>query len=430
MDQKTRRTVIVIGALVTLFLVFTSTVDIYTDWLWFASLGQLSTYQTRLWTRAGLWLAGALLVMLVLAINWLLIPRRLLGKLQLHLRDRQQQSFTISSGVRGWRGYPTSAPSVTIILRVVAALITLVMASEVSARWMTFLTFRHAASFGLSDPIFGLDVSFYVFKLPLYRFVVGWLLGLITVTLLGSTLVYLFAQQIRGRMAMTHLSILGALFLAGKAVDYQLQRFALLDSSRGVVFGAGYTDVHARLLSDGSHPRAPADRHSRSAPGASALLLLVNIIVRRWRLLLIAGGAAGWRGYPTSAPSALALSILTDAASAPALSVIRTDVVYPAALQGATQRTGSLRGPTSSTTSASLATPTAWKASRNPTIKSQACSPWSNWRPTPTSSTTCGYGTGSRAGWQPSARTTYEQLQEIRTYYTFADVDADRAYAA
>jgi len=99
MDQKTRRTAIVIGALVALFLVFTSTVDIYTDWLWFASLGQLSTYQTRLWTRASLWLVGALLVMLVLAINWLLIPRRLLGRLRrlaasrLHLRDRRNRAL-------------------------------------------------------------------------------------------------------------------------------------------------------------------------------------------------------------------------------------------------------------------------------------------------------------------------------------------------
>ena len=103
MEQQSRRTVIRfaigIGTLVALFSVFTSTVGIYTDWLWFASLGQLSTYQTQLWTRVGLWLAGALLVMGVLVINWLVIPRRLLSQLRLHLRSHRQQQLVVGSRV-------------------------------------------------------------------------------------------------------------------------------------------------------------------------------------------------------------------------------------------------------------------------------------------------------------------------------------------
>jgi len=286
---------------------------------------------------------------------------------------------------------------VGIILRVVAALITLVMASEVSARWMTFLTFRHAAPVGLSDPIFGLDVSFYVFKLPLYRFVVGWLLGLTTVTLVGSTFVYLFAQQIRGRTAMTHLSILGALFLAGKGrmqfirVDYQLQRFALLDSSRGVVFGAGYTDVQARL---------PLLHLLTGIVALGALLLLVNIIVRRWRLLLIAGGA--WLAlsilgplYPSFVqrfkvqPNELALE-------RPYIEHNVRFARYAYGLESVEesyyQVTGVLTVEQLEANADLLDNVRLW-----------------DWKP---------------------LRTTYEQLQEIRTYYTFADMDVDRAYAA
>jgi uncharacterized membrane protein (UPF0182 family) len=92
MSQTPRRTairyVVTIGAFLALFVIFTSTVGIYTDWLWFASLGQLGAYQTRLWTRVGLWFVAAVSVILVLIVNWFLIPRRLLGQLQVNLRGR------------------------------------------------------------------------------------------------------------------------------------------------------------------------------------------------------------------------------------------------------------------------------------------------------------------------------------------------------
>nr|NIV40247.1 hypothetical protein [Anaerolineae bacterium] len=239
MQQRTTRfavgCAVAIGAALVSFILFTSMVGIYTDWLWFASLDQLSTYQAQLWARAGLWLAGALVVILVLVVNWFIVPRWLFGPLQLPQRDPTHPPLA------------AYARSLAIIQRLAVALVAVVMASGASARWLSFLTFRHAAPFGLSDPIFGRDASFYVFRLPLYRYLVGWLLGLIGVTLLGCVLAYLSTQRIRKRAATTHLSALGVLFLLGKAVDYQLQRFALLDSSRGAVFGAGYTDVHARM---------------------------------------------------------------------------------------------------------------------------------------------------------------------------------------
>jgi len=379
MEQESRRSVvrytIAIGALVALFIVFTSTVDVYTDWLWFASLGQLSTYQTSLWTQVGLGLAGGLLVILVLLVNWLLIPRRLPDQLQLRLRGRRQMRLSIGSNVP------------IIILRMVAALVALVMALEASARWMTFLTFRHATPFGPSDPIFGLDASFYVFKLPLYRFLVGWLLVLITVTLAGNVLVYLFAQQIKGRAAMTHLSVLGALFLAGKAVDYQLQRLALLNSSRGLVFGASYTDVHAR---------APLLHLLAGVVALGALLLLVNVFTRRWRLPLIAGGiwlALSILGpfYPsfvqrfTVQPNELALE-------RPYIEHNIRFTRYAYGLKDVQESDYRITGHL-----------TAEKLEANADVLDNVRL-W-DWRP---------------------LRTTYEQLQEIRTYYTFADVDVDR----
>jgi len=363
------------GAIAALFVAFASTVGTYTDWLWFDSVGQLSTYQTRLWTQVGLWLGGALLVIAVLVVNWYIIPRRLLGQLQLRWRSHRRLRFTLSP-----RGF-------TIILSVVIALVTLVMASKTGGRWMTFLTFRHAAPFGLSDPIFGLDASFYVFKLPFYHFLLDWLLGLIIVTLIGTALVYLIPQWIQKQAATMHLSVLGALFLVGKAVDYQLQRFALLDSSRGVIFGAGYTDVHARL---------PLLHLLTGVVALGALLLLVNVFTRRWRLLLIAGGA--W----------LALSVLGPLypAFVQRFSVQPNELAlewpyvehnihftrYAYGLEDVQESdyhvAGVLNAEQLEANADTLDNVRLW-----------------DWRP---------------------LRTTYEQLQEIRTYYTFADVDVDR----
>jgi uncharacterized membrane protein (UPF0182 family) len=80
----------------------------------------------------------------------------------------------------------------------------------------------------------------------------------------------------------THLSILGAIFLLLVAVGYWLQRFDLLYSSRAVAYGAGYTDVNARL---------PSLYIMMGIAAVAALLLLANIWVRTWKLLLGALGA-------------------------------------------------------------------------------------------------------------------------------------------
>ncbi len=403
------RYAIIIAALLALFLVFTSLVGVYTDWLWFASQGQLRTYQTRLGAQAVLWLAGALPVMLTLLVNWFFVPRRMLSQLQLRLGRRQKQRLIVGARV------------LTTMLRIVAALITLLMASEVSARWMDFLTCHHAVRFGLSDPIFGLDASFYIFKLPVYRFLVQWLMVLIALTAIGSTFVYFLAQQIRKRGAVTHLSLLGALLLLGKGVDYELQRFALLNSSRGVTFGAGYTDIHARL---------PLLHVLAGMVTLGALLLLAWTFVRNtgrtdgrtisarfvhsWRLLLIVGVA--WVAvtflgplYPTYVqrfavqPNELALERpyiehnirftrfaygLDDADREQPGELAQPDGRGRSVQESDYQVAGTLGAAQLAANADILDNVRLW-----------------DWRP---------------------LRTTYEQLQEIRTYYTFVDVDVDR----
>ena len=380
MTKSSRRIVIwlaiALAALVFVPILSGNGITFYTDWLWYDSVGQLDVLQTRILSRVLLWAIGAGIVVGFLILNWLVLPKRLFGPLQLHVGGKGgQASFTI--GTRLLR----------IVLSVVVALITLTMASNAAGRWMTVLRFRHATPFGLSDPIFGFDASFYVFRLPFYRSFLGWAMGLVVLTIIGNGLIYVFAGRVRKAEAIGHLSVLGALFLVGRAASYLLRRWALVESSAGVVYGAGYTDVNARM---------PLFLLMTIVVAVGAAILVVNIFIRRWRLLLYVGAA--WlvlvligQFYPAAVqrfsvePNELALERpyiehnirftrhaygLTDVAES---DYEATGALTPQKLEDNADTLGNVR---------------LWD-------------------------------------WQP-LRSTYEQIQEIRTYYTFNDVDIDR----
>jgi uncharacterized membrane protein (UPF0182 family) len=397
MSQKARRTIIkyaiIAGAAVAVFTIFNSTVGLYTDWLWFASLDKLRVLQTQVVAKIVLWLASGLLVTLVLFVNWFLIPRRALAQLQLNLRGRKSQQLTLG------------ARALIFILEGLAALATVLLASEVSSRWMTVLTYRHATPFGVSDPIFGLDASFYVFQLPLYRFIVLWVGALIVVAVIGSAVIYLLAGRIRDRAATAHLAALGVLLLAALAAHYQLQRFTLLTSSRGTVFGIGYADVHARL---------PLLHVLTGAAVLGAVALVVSIgcsasaIIRRWQprasvgLPLIAG--AIWLLITVIGPF-YATTVQAYTVQPNELALEQPYIAHNIRLTRYAYGLGNADGtPAVKEIDYQVgSTLTAAQLEANADILDNVRL-W-DWKP---------------------LRTTYEQLQEIRTYYTFAEVDVDR----
>ncbi|MBN1979121.1 MAG: UPF0182 family protein [Anaerolineae bacterium] len=391
MSQKIRHSIvkyaIIVGAVMAVFAIFNSTIGLYTDWLWFASLGKSRVIQTQVTTQVGLWSASGLLVTLMLFINWFLIPRRALAQLQLNLRGRKSQQLVLGTRM------------LTLILEGLAALATVLMASEVSSRWMTFLTFHHAIPFGVSDPIFGLDASFYVFQLPLYHFLVIWVAALILVTVIGSAVIYLLAGRIRNRGATAHLAVLGVLFLIALAAHYQLYRFTLLTSSQGAVFGIGYTDVHARL---------PLLHVLTGAAVLCAVALVLSIIIRRWKprasVVLPLGAGAIWLLITLVGPFyATTVQAYTVQPNELALEqpYITHNIRLTRYAYGLEEANGE---PLIKEVDYQVAgTLTAAQLEANADILDNVRL-W-DWKP---------------------LRTTYEQLQEIRTYYTFVEVDVDR----
>jgi len=238
MSRSLRNAVVIAGIiLVTLFLL-PGLVDlwatVYTEWLWFDSVGYLPVYRTRLVAEIGMYAAGTLVALAFFGLNWLLIPRRLLRGIPEVVRPHGRR-------VRLSRG------ALTLLLVGAGGLTALAMGSWASSEWLGALRFRHAVPFGLTDPIFGHDAAFYIFKLPFYRFLLWWGLALVGLSLPGVAVVYAARRALRLQGPALHLSTLVGLLLALVGLQFQLARLGILDSARGVVFGAGYTDVHARL---------------------------------------------------------------------------------------------------------------------------------------------------------------------------------------
>ncbi len=171
----------------------------------------------------------------------------------------------------------------------VSLLLTLLVGWRGTGHWALVLKALHATPFGFRDPLFDQDVAFYVFRLPLWNALHGWGMGVLFLASLLVIVVYLGTRSIQAtpggltmaRQARGHLLALASLLLLLKAVGYRLSMFDLLLSQRGVAFGAGYTDVHAQL---------PILHVLMLLAGLVALLCLVTMRLRSWRPLL--GGGA------------------------------------------------------------------------------------------------------------------------------------------
>ncbi len=142
-----------------------------------------------------------------------------------------------------------------ISLRAIAILLCIVFGLIAAGNWTIILRFFNPSSFNLVDPQFGKDIGFYIFRFPLWRLVESWLIGLSGFALLSCAIFYLLSGNSlsEGRfpgftkIQLRHLSFLGAAVMLALAYQHWLNRFDLLYSSRGVVYGAGYTNIQVQL---------------------------------------------------------------------------------------------------------------------------------------------------------------------------------------
>jgi uncharacterized protein len=219
-------------------------VPLYTDWLWFKEVGFTQVFATRLALNGWLFIGLGAAVFVVLFANLSLAARTAPPDVYWELEDQL-----------GLPGRAILEPLVRRLLLPVVSVIAFFSGVRGAAAWDTILQYLYSSGFGRVDPLFGRDLGFYLFVLPFWRLLYGWAMTLVTGTLVLTAAVYVLQRSLvltaRGPRlasgARTHLLGLGAVLLGLRAVGFWLDRYELLYSPRGLVFGASYTDVNASL---------------------------------------------------------------------------------------------------------------------------------------------------------------------------------------
>ena len=276
------RRVIMIGLSV-VFLVLLGArwiATLWTDYLWYSELDATKVWSTLTFTKLWLVIAASVVAIAVFWISlWVvdrISPRRLVavGGPDEELLMRYQE----------W-----VQPRAFLIRSIFASMFGILIGLGAAAWWQDWLFWRSGVTWGVVDPIYGNDLSRYIFGLPFYRDVFGWVFQLLLVV----TLVVVAAHYLNGGIKIgtpgektsegvkAHISIMLALIALLKAVGYVFDKWELLYSSRGQVFGASYTDVNAQI---------PALNLLIFISIVSAIILLVNVWFRGWSLPMVAFG--------------------------------------------------------------------------------------------------------------------------------------------
>ncbi|MFJ5733779.1 UPF0182 family membrane protein [Streptomyces paradoxus] len=282
-SRRVRTLLMTLGVLAVLGMTFTMFAGFWTDWLWYRSVNYSSVFTTTLWTKIGLFFVFGLLMALAVGINiWL--AHRLRPPLSA-MSMEQQNLDRYRMGI---------APYKKWLLFGITALVGLIAGASASGQWRTWLMWVNGVPFGEKDPQFKLDVSFYAFDLPWYRFLLGFGFAAAILSVIAAALThYLYgglrvtSPGARATAAATgHLSVLIGIFVALKAVAYWLDRYGLAVKSSDFRAtdnwtGLRYVDANAYL---------PAKTILFCIAVICALLFFATIWRRTWQLPVIGFG--------------------------------------------------------------------------------------------------------------------------------------------
>ncbi|MFF1510518.1 UPF0182 family protein [Streptomyces sp. NPDC058326] len=282
-SRRARTLLMTLGVLAVLAMAFVMFAGFWTDWLWYRSVQYSSVFTTTLWTKIGLFAVFGLLMGLAVGLNiWL--AHRL--RPPLSAMSLEQQSLD--------RYRMGLAPFKKWVLLAVTALVALIAGASASGQWRTWLMWVNGVKFGQKDPQFGLDVAFYAFDLPWYRFLLAFGFAATVLSLIAAALThYLYgglritSPGARATAAATgHLSVLLGVFVSLKAVAYWLDRYGLAVKSSdfkatGNWTGLRYVDANAYL---------PAKTILFCIAAICAVLFFATLWRRTWQLPVIGFG--------------------------------------------------------------------------------------------------------------------------------------------
>lgn len=274
-DGRPNRLIVIAGLVLGAILLVGWLANVYTEWLWFNSVDYQGVWLTQWAARLGIFVFFFGLALLILLLNWLIARRRALR----HTPPFNPKFLQI--------------PHMKWLITGIAAFIAFGFASSITVYWSDLLRYLHRVPYGLADPIFSRDISFYLFELPLLTLVQQWFVSLLVITLIGVIAMYA-ANHVpeiqRGtwrphesKIFRQHVALLAALILALWTVGYLFDLYELVYSPRGVAFGASYTDLNVQVY---------AIYAQMLFMGLAALAMLLNVF--RFDLRPLLTTAALW----------------------------------------------------------------------------------------------------------------------------------------
>src|SRR2546426_4437292 len=241
--RRRRLGLVMLVLLFALFLLLSNLVPLAAEWLWFQALGYERVFTTRLVAEAVLGVAVGGLVFAFLYVNLRIAPRGLVPN-----------PLVVQVSSAGAAG---DVPRLLRRLALPTSLgLALLFGLGAAGGWLGVLQLLHRTSFGVTDPVFGRDVGYYVFTVPVIAGVIGLVIAVTTLTLLATVGLYalrrdivVFRRQVTVEpSARLHLGVLIALLFVLVALQVYLVRLpGLLYSTTGPLVGASFADLHAQL---------------------------------------------------------------------------------------------------------------------------------------------------------------------------------------
>ncbi|MDD2619581.1 MAG: UPF0182 family protein [Syntrophomonadaceae bacterium] len=376
-------------------MVLSKIASLYVEWLWFQSVDFASVFSKILLNKIALYVIMFAATLALFMFN-LHLTRRHLGPIEEPI-DETEEGRTIiylDQDRSPWQSFIKGRNSKWIFLGV-SIFAAFLVSSVAAENWLTVQQYLNRTSMGTTDPIFHKDLGYYFFNLAFYKFVYSTLMMALVLLIIALGAVYivnassdlLFGDWRQFSFAKGHMAVLLALVFALKAWGYKLAAYDILFSPSGIVFGASYTDIFARLLSY---------RVLLLISLVLAAVILINIFVKKFNWILISLGA--W----------LVIAVLLGG-------------VYPSLIQNLVVKPNEFNKEKPYIENAIKLTRQAYgldtaeikefKLDNNLDINS------SDYQST--------INNVRLWDWQP-LQTTYKNLQQLRSYYVFNDVDVDR----
>jgi hypothetical protein len=391
--QKTSSTTKLVIFLVVLGLI-SYLASLYVDWLWFKSVNFQSVFSTILLNKIGLYVFVFLATALLFAFN-LRLTRSHMGPVKEPVYDDEEgRVIYLDDEKTPWKDFLRGKSSRWLYLGI--SLFAAYLVSSVAVdNWIVVQQYINRVPFGTTDPIFSKDLGFYFFNLTFYKFAYGTLMMALillfitlgSIYLINASTDLLFGNWRQFSFAKGHLAtLLAAIFLL-KAWGYKLAAYDILFSPAGIVYGATYSDIFARLLSY---------RILLLLSIIIAAVILANIFVKKFKWILISLGT--W-----------------------VLVAFLMGSVYPSLIQKLVVQPNEFNKEKPYIENAIKYTRQAYSLDRAENREFNIDYNLDISDPSHQST----IDNIRLWDWQP-LRTTYKNLQQLRSYYVFDDVDVDR----